>query len=82
MTTRRDAQVGVPGNDAAIAVRAFCPADGSPEDPATGSANAGRDGRVDIEIEADSGIIRIGGQCASCIVGQLDFDEPCKEPRA
>jgi len=26
--------------DAAIAVRAFCPADGIPEDPVTGSANA------------------------------------------
>jgi PhzF family phenazine biosynthesis protein len=95
--------------DAAIVVRAFCPADGIPEDPVTGSANAaiaallhasgaldgighhyrasqgrevGRDGRVDIEIEADSGIIRIGGQCTSCIVGQLDFDEPRKESRA
>lgn len=97
------------GNDAAIAVRAFCPADGIPEDPVTGSANAaiaallhstgaldgighhyrasqgrevGRDGRVDIEIEADSGIIRIGGQCTSCIVGQLDFDEPSREHHA
>ena len=28
------------GSDAALAVRAFCPADGIPEDPVTGSANA------------------------------------------
>jgi PhzF family phenazine biosynthesis protein len=28
------------GSDAAMAVRAFCPADGIPEDPVTGSANA------------------------------------------
>lgn len=28
------------GGDAAMAVRAFCPADGIPEDPVTGSANA------------------------------------------
>lgn len=28
------------GGDAALAVRAFCPADGIPEDPVTGSANA------------------------------------------
>ena len=28
------------GSDAAIAVRVFCPADGIPEDPVTGSANA------------------------------------------
>lgn len=28
------------GEDAAMAVRAFCPADGIPEDPVTGSANA------------------------------------------
>jgi PhzF family phenazine biosynthesis protein len=96
-------------DDAAIVVRAFCPVDGIPEDPVTGSANAaiaallhatgaldgighhyrasqgrevGRDGRVDMEIDADSGIIRMGGQCTSCIVGQLDFDEPCREPRA
>lgn len=30
-----------PGSDTAIAVRAFCPADGIPEDPVTGSVNAG-----------------------------------------
>ena len=29
-----------PGGDAAMAVRAFCPADGIAEDPVTGSANA------------------------------------------
>jgi PhzF family phenazine biosynthesis protein len=29
-----------PSGDAAMAVRAFCPADGVPEDPVTGSANA------------------------------------------
>jgi PhzF family phenazine biosynthesis protein len=29
-----------PAGDAAMAVRAFCPADGIPEDPVTGSANA------------------------------------------
>jgi PhzF family phenazine biosynthesis protein len=29
-----------PSGDAAMAVRAFCPADGIPEDPVTGSANA------------------------------------------
>src|SRR3546814_17984486 len=27
------------GSDAALAVRCFCPADGIPEDPVTGSAN-------------------------------------------
>lgn len=31
---------GEPGGDAALAVRCFCPADGIPEDPVTGSGNA------------------------------------------
>ena len=45
-TTRRYGAVGVTvfgrerSGDAAYAVRAFCPADGIPEDPVTGSANA------------------------------------------
>ncbi len=44
--TKRHAAVGLcvfgreSDGDAAIAVRAFCPADGIPEDPVTGSANA------------------------------------------
>jgi len=46
LTTRERNVVGLcvfareTGGDAAIAVRAFCPADGIPEDPVTGSANA------------------------------------------
>lgn len=87
--------------DAAIAVRAFCPADGIPEDPVTGSANAaigaflhathtlaeiglryrasqgrevGRDGYVDVEINAHSGAVEIGGDCVSCITGQVNLD--------
>jgi PhzF family phenazine biosynthesis protein len=89
-----------PGGATAIAVRAFCPADGIPEDPVTGSANAaigaflhandaletigwrytasqgrevGRDGYVDVEIDAQTGTVAIGGHCVSCIVGSLDF---------
>lgn len=46
LTTRERDVVGLcvfarePEGDAAIVVRAFCPADGIPEDPVTGSANA------------------------------------------
>jgi PhzF family phenazine biosynthesis protein len=46
LTTRERNVVGLcvfareTGSDAAIVVRAFCPADGIPEDPVTGSANA------------------------------------------
>lgn len=85
--------------DAALAVRAFCPADGIPEDPVTGSANAaiaaflresgqlaaigpryrasqgreiGRDGIVEVRVEAD-GRIEIGGHCVTCIAGTLSF---------
>jgi PhzF family phenazine biosynthesis protein len=87
--------------DAAIAVRAFCPADGIPEDPVTGSANAaigallhatgaleaigyryrasqgrevGRDGTVEVEVDASNGRVMIGGRCVSCIVGRVLFD--------
>ncbi|MEO7758057.1 MAG: PhzF family phenazine biosynthesis isomerase, partial [Dokdonella sp.] len=97
------------GGDAALAVRAFCPADGIPEDPVTGSANAaiaallhatgalatigyryrasqgreiGRDGQVDIAVDRESGTIEIGGRCVSCVVGQLHFGEPSREPHA
>ncbi len=90
------------GSDAAIAVRAFCPADGIPEDPVTGSANAaiaaflhatdrlgalglryrasqgrevGRDGYVEVEIDAESGAVEIGGDCVSCIAGHVNLDE-------
>ena len=89
------------GGDAAIAVRAFCPADGIPEDPVTGSANAaiaaflqatrslgtiglryrasqgrevGRDGYVDVEIDAQNGGVEIGGDCVRCITGHVDLD--------
>lgn len=88
-------------DDAAIAVRAFCPADAIPEDPVTGSANAaiasflhatqrlgtiglryrasqgreiGRDGYVDVEINAGSGAVEIGGNCVSCISGHVNLD--------
>ncbi len=82
-----------------LAVRAFCPADGIPEDPVTGSANAaiaawlhdnaalgalapayvasqgrevGRDGRVEVRMDAD-GEAWIGGQTQTVIRGTLDW---------
>ena len=84
------------GGDAAMAVRAFCPADGIPEDPVTGSANAaigallrerggldryghryvasqgrevGRDGRVEVRVDAHSGAVSIGGRCVVGVRG-------------
>jgi PhzF family phenazine biosynthesis protein len=84
--------------DVDLAVRAFCPADGIPEDPVTGSANAaiaaflrgagllgaigtrwrasqgreiGRDGLVEVVVDAASGAIEIGGRCVACIDGAL-----------
>ncbi len=87
--------------DAAMAVRAFCPADGIPEDPVTGSANAaimawlaergdrdgygvryrasqgrevGRDGQVEVQRDADTGAITIGGACVIGIRGELTLD--------
>ena len=83
---------------AAMAVRAFCPADGIPEDPVTGSANAaiaaylqttgtlpaygqqyrvsqgrevGRDGYVEVSVDADTGAISIGGACCIGLTGEL-----------
>ena len=83
---------------AAMAVRAFCPADGIPEDPVTGSANAaiaaylqgtgalldygqryrvsqgrevGRDGYVDVSVDAGTGAISIGGACCIGLRGEL-----------
>lgn len=85
--------------DHALAVRAFCPADGIPEDPVTGSANAaigallherkalldlgpcytvsqgrevGRDGRVEVRIDAE-GEVWIGGQTQTVIRGSVDW---------
>jgi len=87
------------GTDHALVVRAFCPADGIPEDPVTGSANAaiaawlhgnrathgqviryvasqgrelGRDGRVEVEIDA-SGEVWIGGAVQAVIRGTFDW---------
>jgi len=84
--------------DYQIVVRAFAPADGVPEDPVTGSANAaigayllatgqldaigtsyrasqgrelGRDGCVDVCVDAASGAIEIGGRSATCLDGTL-----------
>ena len=95
--------------DAAIAVRAFCPADGIPEDPVTGSANAaigaflhatgslasighryrasqgrevGRDGYVDVDVEPHTGVVAIGGDCVSCIVGEIRWGDSTQEPPA
>jgi PhzF family phenazine biosynthesis protein len=86
------------GPDYAMVVRAFCPADGIPEDPVTGSANAaigaylhatpqlgdlgtsyrvsqgrevGRDGYVDVRIDAATGDVEIGGQSVTCVDGTL-----------
>ena len=48
--------------DAAIAVRAFCPADGIDEDPVTGSANAA----IGAYLHASGGLASIGSRyCAS-----------------
>lgn len=85
--------------DHALAVRAFCPQDGIPEDPVTGSANAaiaawlhmdqaadgrlvryvasqgrelGRDGRVEVEIDA-AGEVWIGGAVQAVIRGTFDW---------
>jgi PhzF family phenazine biosynthesis protein len=88
---------------AAMAVRAFCPADGIPEDPVTGSANAaiaaylqttgtlpaygqcyrvsqgrevGRDGYVEVNVDADTGAISIGGACCVGVTGELCLADP------
>ena len=85
--------------DHQLAVRAFCPADGIPEDPVTGSVNAaiaawlhldrvddgdvvryvasqgrelGRDGRVEVEIDAASEVW-IGGSVQAVIRGTFDW---------
>ena len=82
----------------AMAMRAFCPADGIAEDPVTGSANAaiaaflldsgglatfgnpyrvsqgrevGRDGYVDVAVNAFDSTITVGGSCALSLIGQL-----------
>jgi PhzF family phenazine biosynthesis protein len=82
-----------------LVVRAFCPADGIPEDPVTGSANAciaaaladagrvpgtegrylasqgrevGRDGRVEVRVDAD-GEVWIGGRVQAVICGHVDW---------
>jgi PhzF family phenazine biosynthesis protein len=84
--------------DYQLVVRAFAPADGVPEDPVTGSANAaigayllatgqldpigadyrasqgreiGRDGYVDVCIDAASGDVEIGGCSVTSIDGML-----------
>ena len=86
------------GGTAAMAVRAFCPADGMPEDPVTGSANAaiaayllatdglaayghrylasqgrevGRNGIVEVSVDAATSAITIGGACAIGVRGVL-----------
>lgn len=83
---------------ACIAVRAFCPADGMPEDPVTGSANAaiaaylretdglktcghrylasqgrevGRNGIVEVSVDAATSAITVGGACAIGVRGEL-----------
>ncbi len=85
-------------SDVALAVRAFAPADGVPEDPVTGSANAaigaylhkngrltdighhyrvsqgreiGRDGFVEVRVNAETGDVDIGGQSVTCVDGVL-----------
>ncbi len=85
--------------DPQLVVRAFCPADGIPEDPVTGSANAaiaaalaeagrlpgqggryaasqgreiGRDGRVEVRVDAD-GEVWIGGRVQAVIRGSVDW---------
>ena len=84
--------------DYALAVRAFSPGDGIPEDPVTGSANAaigayllataqldaiganyrasqgrevGRDGRIDVRVDAATGDVEIGGQSVTCVDGTM-----------
>jgi PhzF family phenazine biosynthesis protein len=81
-----------------LVVRAFAPADGVPEDPVTGSANAaigayllatgqidsigaryrvsqgreiGRDGYVDVCVDAAAGEVEIGGRSITSIDGML-----------
>ncbi len=84
--------------DHQLVVRAFCPADGIPEDPVTGSVNAciaaalhaagrlpagssyvasqgrevGRDGRVQVQVDAD-GEVWIGGAVQAVIRGSVDW---------
>ncbi len=85
-------------DDHALAVRAFCPQDGIPEDPVTGSANAaiaawlyaardgatapiayvasqgrelGRDGRVEVTVDAD-GDVWIGGGVQPVVRGTFE----------
>lgn len=100
-----DAAVGLavfaqadPGAAYDVVVRAFCPADGIPEDPVTGSANAaigaalaeagrvarggryvasqgrevGRDGRVDVQVDADGGVW-IGGRVQAVVRGTVTW---------
>lgn len=83
------------GGDHDLTVRAWCPADGIPEDPVTGSVNAcigqrlleegrhrpgerylasqgrevGRDGRVEVRLEADG--VWIGGRALTVIDGLI-----------
>jgi PhzF family phenazine biosynthesis protein len=88
------------GSEYQLVVRAFAPADGVPEDPVTGSANAaigayllatgqldaigasyrvsqgreiGRDGYVDVCVDAASGEVEIGGRSVTSIDGMLAF---------
>ena len=86
------------GNGYGLVVRAFCPADGIPEDPVTGSANAaigaalaeasrlpadgryvasqgqevGRDGRVEVQVDAD-GDVWIGGRVQAVVRGTVTW---------
>lgn len=90
------AAVSAPDHD--LVVRAWCPADGIPEDPVTGSVNAcigarlldegrrrpgeryrasqgrevGRDGRVEVRLEADG--VWIGGQAVTVMDGMVRLD--------
>ncbi|MEO8460302.1 MAG: PhzF family phenazine biosynthesis protein [Dokdonella sp.] len=91
---------GENGDDYALAVRVYCPTDGIPEDPVTGSAQAsiaaalhangelarsgnpyrasqgreiGRDGIVEVEVDAD-GEVWIGGRCVIAIRGELEWN--------
>jgi len=86
------------GSEYQLVVRAFAPADGVPEDPVTGSANAaigayllatdqidaigasyrvsqgreiGRDGYVDVCVDAASAEVEIGGRSITSIDGML-----------
>ena len=86
------------GRDYDVVVRAFCPADGIPEDPVTGSANAaigaaladagrvpgdgryvasqgrevGRDGRVEVQVDADAEVW-IGGRVQAVVRGTVTW---------